>query len=168
MKLHTKLTVIGSVAALVTSPIAFANKGAAAKPDAAEVQDSETEPEVVICEEAPNDDGVKGGKDTTDETVTEEVTDDSGAEEPVANLEDGEAIPLDWVKRGGGENPEIFQNMAGGEAPVFKNDNAATKELGQNEKATDIESQDAPVAAQINRQKKAPVALVKKGRVFLR
>lgn len=178
MKLTTKLSLIGSVAALATSPIAFADKQAANKPDAAEVQDSEVEPEIVICEEAPDKLEVVVDEETTDEEMTEEVTEEvteepgvdgeEGTSDPtVCEQFDGEAVPLDWVKRGGGDNPEIFQNVVG-EAPVFKGENAITKELGQNEKATDIDSQDAPSAAQINREKKAPVALVKKGRVFLR
>lgn len=174
MKLPTKLTVIGSVAALAASPIAFANKESANKPDVAEVQDSETEPEVVICEEAPDKGDVVVDEETTDETVTGEVT-----EEPVVDVEegnvdpavcevaDGEAVPLDWVKRGGGDNPEILYNMAGGDAPVFKNE-TSVKDLGQDEKATDIETQQAPTVSSVNREKKAPVALVKKGRVFLR
>jgi hypothetical protein len=174
MKLTTKLTLIGSVAALATSPIAFADKQAANKPDAAEVQDSEAEPEIVICEEAPDKGEVVVDEETTDEEVTEEVTEELGvdgeegtSDPTVCEQADGEVVPLDWVKRGGGDNPEIFQNVVG-EAPVFKGENAITKELGQNEKATDIDSQDAPSAAQINREKKAPIALVKKGRVFLR
>jgi hypothetical protein len=57
--------------------------------------------------------------------------------------------------------------MAGGEAPVFKNETSA-KDLGQDEKATDIETPQAPTVSSVNREKKAPVALVKKGRVFLR
>lgn len=78
-------------------------------------------------------------------------------------------VPLDWVKRGGGESPEISQNMAGGEAPVFKPEiSSVSKELGQNEKAADIESKENTVSPVIVRVKKGPVALLKKGRVFLR
>ena len=183
MKLN-KITVIGSTLALVASPLAFANKGGAAKPEAAEVQDIEAEPEIIVCEKGPDNGDVvtdetepsEEGEVTTggegDEGVIDEpvVEGEEGTVDPaVCEVADGEAVPLDWVKRGGGDNPEILYNMAGGEAPVFKNEtNAATKDLGQDEKATDIEAQDAPVAAQITREKKAPVALVKKGRVFLR
>ena len=188
MKL-TKITVLGSTLALVASPMAFANnKGGAAKPEAAEVQDIEAEPEISVCEKAPDKGDVPTVvKDDSGPADEGEVTNNGGKtgegaiDQPVAEGEegkvdpavcenvDGEPVPLDWVKRGGGDNPEILYNMAGGEAPVFKNEtNAATKDLGQDEKATDIEAQDAPVAAQITREKKAPVALVKKGRVFLR
>ena len=218
MKLN-KITVIGSTLALVASPMAFADKGGAAKlipigcdsewamafankggaaepeivvatggisecPPPMEFQTIELKPEIVVCEKAPDKGDVvtdetepteegevttggKGDEGAIDESVVdgEEATVDPA----VCELADGEAVPLDWVKRGGGDNPEILFNMAGGEAPVFKNEtNAATKDLGQDEKATDIEAQDAPVAAQITREKKAPVALVKKGRVFLR
>lgn len=168
LKLHTQLTVIGSIAALATSPVALANQEAAAKPDAAEVQVTETVPEVSVCAEAPGDEVVVNEK-STDEVVTGGVT-----EEPVVDIEegtvevaDGGAVPLDWVKRGGGENPEIFYSMAGGGSPVFKNETSA-KDLGQDEKATDIEAQQAPTVSSVDREKKAPVALVKKGRVFLR
>ncbi|NQW99038.1 hypothetical protein HQ447_00150 [bacterium] len=163
MKLHTQLTVIGSIAALAASPVALANQEAAAKPDAAEVQVTEAEPEVSVYDE------VVVNEKSTDEVVTGGVT-----EEPVVDIEegtvevaDGGAVPLDWVKRGGGENPEIFYNMAGGGSPAFKNETSA-KDLGQDEKATDIEAQQAPTVSSVNREKKAPVALVKKGRVFLR
>lgn len=168
MKLHTQLTVLGSVAVLATSPVALANKEAAVKPDSAEVQDAEAEPQVIVCEAAPEDEVV------VDEEITGEVSEEpsvdveEGTVDPaVCEMADGEAVPLDWVKRGGGDNPEIFYNMAGGEAPTFKNETAA-KNLGQDEKATDIETQQAPAISSVNREKKAPVALVKKGRVFLR
>ncbi|MES2657694.1 MAG: hypothetical protein V4689_03695 [Verrucomicrobiota bacterium] len=178
MKLQSKLTLIGSVAALATSPLALANKEGAAKPEATEVQDAE--PEVIICEEGPDSGEVvvdepsdveEGTDEPTDETVIDDTVvdvEDGGSDGEVTTTgEEGEGIPLDWVKRGGGDNPEIFQNMAGGEAPVFKGETAG-KELGQDEKATAIEAQDAPVVSQVNREKKVPVALIKKGRVFLR
>ncbi len=160
MKLHSKLTVIGSVAALATSPLAFANKEAPVKPEAAEV---------VIGEEVPDgDEVVVDAGETSEEIVIDETVvdlEDRGSEGEVT---EGEAIPLDWVKRGDGENPDvIFYNMAGGEAPVFKGETAA-KAFGQDEKAVAIEAQDAPVVSPIQREKKAPVALIKKGRVFLR
>ena len=41
-------------------------------------------------------------------------------------------------------------------------------ELGQNEKASNIEAQGGPLISQVKRDKKVPVALIKKGRVFLR
>lgn len=186
MKL-TKLTVIGSALAIAASPMAFAGKGGAAKAEAAEVKDADAEPEVIVCEEDhgkgdvviddtdPSEEGevtTTGGKDDEEGDIEDLVPDgEEGTVDPaVCEVADGEPVPLDWVKRGGGENPEILYAMAdGGEPPVFKNEtNAATRELGQDEKATDIEAQNAPVAAQINREKKAPVALVKKGRVFLR
>ena len=64
MKLQSKLTLIGSVAALATSPLALANKEGAAKPEAAEVQDAE--PEVIICEEGPDNGEVVVDEETSE------------------------------------------------------------------------------------------------------
>lgn len=168
MKMKTKLTLIGSIAAITASPLALADKAAPVKAEAPEVQ--EAEPEVVICLEAPDKGEVVEGETGDGEVTVEEGVVEVGEAEvdpAVCEVADGEAVPIDWVKRGGGDNPEIFQNMAGGEAPVFKGETAAGKELGQDEKASAIEAQDA-AAPQIKREKKGPVALVKKGRVFLR
>ncbi len=63
----------------------------------------------------------------------------------------------------------MLYNTAGGEAPVFKGETSAvSKELGQDEKGTAIEAGETAVVPQISREKKGPVALIKKGRVFLR
>ena len=185
MKIKSKLTLIGSIAALATSPFALADKEAPANADAPEI--SETEPEVTICEQAPGDGEVVAEvtEETPDKEVVSEETEGSvdptiyemtagGEVDPaVCEVADGEAVPIDWVKRGGGDegvlNPDvIFQNSVG-EAPVFKGETtAAGKELGQNEKASDIEALSGPQISQVKREKKAPVALIKKGRVFLR
>ena len=181
MKIKSKLTLIGSIAALTASPFALADKDATAHADAPEI--SEVESEVTICEQAPGDGEVTG--ETPDKEVVSaeseggvdptiyEMTAGGEVDPAVCEVADGEAVPIDWVKRGGGDegvlNPDvIFQNTAG-EAPVFKGETAAIgKELGQNEKASDIEAQSGPQISQVKREKKAPVALIKKGRVFLR
>ncbi len=163
MKMKTKLTLITSIAALATSPLALAGKGEPAKADAPEV--SEVEAEVIIEEETAE------GEEATNEVdsaVCEMV--DGEVDPAVCHLADGEGVPIDWVKRGGGDeevNPEIFQNTAV-DSPVFKGETAISKDLGQDEKASAIVAQDGPVNAQVKREKKAPVALIKKGRVFLR
>ena len=83
--------------------------------------------------------------------------------------DDVSVVPTDWVKRGGEDHPEIYQNMVDGGAPVFKPETSSvSKELGQNEKAGNIESKENAGAPVIERVKKGPVALLKKGRVFLR
>lgn len=95
------------------------------------------------------------------EPVDETTTDDGG--------DGASVVPIDWVKRGGGDNPEIYQNVVSGEAPVFKPEiSSVSKELGQTEKAADIESKEITTSPAIVRVKKGPVALLKKGRVFLR
>ncbi len=115
-------------------------------------------------------DDVVNDKNTTGETGTGTVVDGG---EVVTNGEpvEGTPVPLDWVKRGGGlENPDvILYNMAGGPLPVFKGENAPlAKGISPDEKATAIEAKGNSVIPQINHDKKGPVALVKKGRVFLR
>lgn len=117
-----------------------------------------------------------------DEEVVEEVvvTDEGGAGETTDGeevvVEDGEVteIPLDWIKRGSegeeGENPVIYYNMAGG--PVGEvsdgSSNSASRDLGQEDKATGVEAKANVEAPSVKGQKKGPVAVVKKGRVFLR
>ncbi len=153
--------------AFAVSPLAFA--------DPAVPPVSEAAPEVVVSEP------VKDGK--TDEPVMEandgsppDCASQSGvAVEPSSPANGGETvgeasvIPIDWVKRGGGDNPEISYNMAGGEAPVFKAEITSTaKEFGPDGRVADIESKENTGAPLIERAKKGPVALLKKGRVFLR
>ena len=178
-----------SLAALATSPLALADKGTPTKADAPEV--SEAEPVVIENEITPADGEVVDG--VTDETPVKDIVSEEpeGGVDPVicemtdghvdpavCEVADGEAVPIDWVKRGGDDdgalNPDvIFQNSVG-EVPVFKGETApAVKEmgqigLGQNEKASDIEAQSGPLISQVKRDKKVPVALIKKGRVFLR
>ena len=190
MKIKSKLTLIGSIAALTASPLALADKCAPANADVPEI--SEVEPEVTICEQEPGDGEIvdEVTEETPDKEVVSEETEGGvdptifemtagGEVDPaVREVADGETVPIDWVKRGGGDegvlSPDvIFQNSVG-EAPVFKGETTAAgkelgqNELGQNEKASDIEAQSGPQISQVKREKKAPVALIKKGRVFLR
>ena len=184
MKIKSKLPLMVSLAALAASPLALADKGPPTKADAPEV--SEAEPVVIESEITPDGGEVVDG--VTDETPVKDIVSEEpeGGVDPVicemtdghvdpavCEVADGEAVPIDWVKRGSDDggvlNPDVmFQNTAG-EAPVFKGETAAVgKELGQNEKASDIEVQSGPQISQVKREKKVPVALIKKGRVFLR
>jgi len=174
MKIQSKLALMVSLAAFAASPLAMAGKDAPAVEPAAPDVTEEVETEVVIEEpvaeteepstgtEEPADGGGEvvdsGGKDT-------EVELSDPTPETTGSGKDGGEVPIDWVKRGDGDNPEIFYNMAGGEAPVFKGETA--RELGQDDKAAAIETKGA-AAAPIKGEKKEPVALIKKGRVFLR
>ena len=114
-------------------------------------QDETTEPEVVICEEG---EFLEEGELAVDE-------------------EEG-GIPLDWVKRGHLENPEMmFQNtaMLDGAAPTAfqaASTGASVRELRQDEHASAIEIKAASAQAPIKVEKKETIALVKAGRVFLR
>lgn len=114
-------------------------------------QEETTEPEVVICEEG---EFLEEGELAVDE-------------------EEG-GIPLDWVKRGHLENPEMmFQNtaMLDGAAPTAfqaASTGASVRESRQDEHASAIEIKAASAQAPIKVEKKETVALVKAGRVFLR
>ena len=177
MKFHSKLTLITSLAALATSPLALANKdaAAAAKPTVgAEPVDGPSQP--VIDKEGSVDAAgtAKPGAKGTDDSVTDSGK-DGGAAEPdtvADNSGEGNAVPIDWVKRGGGDvtNPDVIcYNMAGASPVVFKGEQApVAKEIGQDEKAVGLETKGNAVVSQINREKKGPLALLKKGRVFLR
>lgn len=181
MKIKAKFTLIGSIAALAISPMALAGKGAPSKADAPEV--SEVDDDALVDEEVSNE----GDEPTSNVDPADSELVDCEGDPAVCHTADGEGVPIDWVrcgtgighgspidwvKRGGDDgevNPELmFQNTAG-EAPVFKGETAAIgKDLAQDEKASNIEPQDGPVNPQVKREKKVPVALIKKGRVFLR
>lgn len=151
MKMQSKLTLLGSIMALAASPLTFADEAVVVVAPDTVVNEPVTVPKV--------DEPVKG---TVDEKPTEPAVEGETTDE-------GSVVPIDWGKRGGEYNPEIAQNMAGGEAPVFKPETSGVaKELGQDEKATNIESKENAGVPLIERAKKGPVALIKKGRVFLR
>lgn len=160
MKFQNKLFAISSVAALLTSPVSFADESKGGTEVVTEVEvvtEGDAGEEVVISEEPVEN--VEDGGEVVSEPGTEgEVT------EPNEEVTPDGGVPIDWVKRGG-ENPDvIFYSMAGGEVPLFK----SAVETGQDDKAAAIEGKGAAAAPQITREKKGPVALIKKGRVFLR
>lgn len=196
MKIHTKLTFLGTFAILSSSPLVLANKAApdaaAAAATAATVTTDTTVVEPAIVKEGTVS-GTDAGvivKENTDTGTKVEVTPTEG--EVIDTTKDGgitgevthpvdpvvienhtgeeTPVPLDWIKRTNLENPDvIFYNMAGGPAPVFKNETSPiAKQIGPDGKATAIEGKENSGASPLNREKKGPVALVKKGRVFLR
>lgn len=84
---------------------------------------------------------------------------------------DGAPVPITWVTRGNSpEDPNvIFYNIASGPPPSAAA--GAAKGIvvrGQADKGAAIEANEGAAAPLINHEKKGPVALVKKGRVFLR
>ena len=201
MKMHSKLTFLGSLAILSSSPLALANKPAhcaiavEAPADAATDGTVVTDPVVVehdttnaggttdgtVVEEPvteTTDGGTKDGGTTTDGEVVVATGGEAGGEVTGGPVtveechEDGTPVPLDWIKRGGGlENPDvIFYNMAsGGPGVVLKGETSPiAKQIGPDDRATAIEGKESAGASSLNREKKGPVALVKKGRVFLR
>lgn len=181
--MKSKLIAIGSVAALLASPLAMADKsaeGPAVCGVAEEGAEGTPGDEVLI-------DPIVGEDEVVEITLVEgeegevievtEVTDGEvfeGEGKPVCDkdpavCEEGQ-VPIDWVKRGEGEleNPDvIFQNTAVGGAEGAPLAAKGDIELGQDDKAAVIEGK-GTAAAQVKREKKGPVALVKKGRVFLR
>lgn len=189
MKIHTKLTFLGSLAILSTSPLALAHKAVrhavTAEPTADTVTDTTTTDPAIVDGNTTDAGGTTAGTDTgsTDGgTSVDGSTGNGGVVGPdgggvvvdPVKVEDHTGtetpVPLDWVKRGIGDNPDvIFYNMAGGPVPVFKGETSpVAKQIGPDGKATAIEGKDNSGALQLNREKKGPVALVKKGRVFLR
>jgi len=84
-------------------------------------------------------------------------------------------VPIEWLKRdaGDGDPSVMYYSMADGSAPVPVNKEvpgALARELGQDDKAAAIQTKatTTTTAPKILSDKKEPVALIKKGRVFLR
>jgi len=185
MKIQSKLTAVFSIAAMVTGPLVFAEDVApelAACQIAPEVVVCEKAPEIAVCPEIcvlptpaeplPVDDSkvVDPGDPSAENEVTVAVEED-----PVVAVSENE-VPIDWVKRGGGDGePSVMYMtgapMAGGPAPLLEKgqtSNALARELGQDDKAAAIETKANAAAPAILSEKNEPVALIKKGRVFLR
>lgn len=172
MKIQSKFPALVSIAALVVGPLVFADD---AVPITPEVADCPVIVDVPKDVEITTDSGAAdSGKD-----VSGEVADPcEPAPDDVVTLDDGPVkdggeVPIDWVKRGGGDNPDvIFYNMAGGPSPevVAKGETSTTlsRELGHDEKGAAIEAKGNAVVPQVKGEKKEPVAVIKKGHVFLR
>ena len=134
--------------------------------------DEEVVEEVVVTEEGD----ASTPTDGEEVVVTEEGDAGTSTDGEEVAIDDGEVmgIPIDWIKRGSegeeGENPVIYYNMAGG--PVGEasdgSSNSASSDLGQEDRATEVEAKANVAAPSVKGQKKGPVAVVKKGRVFLR
>ncbi len=191
MKIPSKFLLISSAAVVSASPLVMA-----AEPVISSCQQGPgpelivpliivdpvvTEPKVVDVkvepttkDEGPTGTEATGGEKTDEGEFTggdEPVTEVTVTGEEVPTTAHDDAVPLDWVKRGGGENPEIFQNMAGGGAPVLEKTDTSVAlfhNLGQDDKAAAIEAKGTTGLSQIKGEKKETQALVKKGRVFLR
>jgi hypothetical protein len=115
---------------------------------------------------------VADGEATDGEATDGEATD---GEEVVVEDDDVQLLPIEWIKRGNEDdellNPVICYFMAGGPAATAVADgslNSESRDLGQYDKAAEIEAKANLAAPSFGSQKKGPVAVVKKGRVFLR
>lgn len=196
MKIQSKLTAVFSIAALVTGPLAMAEDAAPVAPEivvcemAPEIAACEMVPEIASCtggiyyipepieicvlpppeEPLPVDDSKV--VDPADPSVDNEVT-VTVEDTPVVAVSDNEVpFPIEWLKRGAGDgDPSVMYMtgapMAGGPAPLLGK-GETSRELGQDDKAAAIETKANTAAAQILSENKEPVALIKKGRVFLR
>ena len=144
--------------------------------DSGDVTDGEvTDGEVTDGE--VTDGEVTDGEATDGEATDGEVADGEVAdgEEVVVEDDDVQLLPIEWIKRGNEDdellNPVICYFMAGGPAATAVADgslNSESRDLGQYDKAAEIEAKANLAAPSFGSQKKGPVAVVKKGRVFLR
>lgn len=178
--MKSKLIAIGSVAALLASPLAMADKSAQgpAVCGVAEEGAEGTPGDEVLIDPIVGEDEiveitlVEGEEGEVIEVIDGEAFEGEGkpvCDKDPAVCEEGQ-VPIDWVKRGEGEleNPDvIFYTTADGGAEAAPVAAKGDIELGQDDKAAVIEGK-GTAAAQVKREKKGPVALVKKGRVFLR
>jgi len=138
--------------------------------------------EVTDIEVMPVDEEVVGDVVVTDVADSGDVTDGEATdgeatdgEEVVVEDDDVQLLPIEWIKRGNEDdellNPVICYFMAGGPAATAVADgslNSESRDLGQYDKAAEIEAKANLAAPSFGSQKKGPVAVVKKGRVFLR
>lgn len=187
MKFTRSILMAGSLVTFAAVPAAIAGGGkvAEASPAVEETTEAPVE-DVVVEDEATVDEG-----ETVDEGVTEDgegsveveiVICDRGKNLDTDVVSEGDPVELvdpavcemtggPEVQRGedkGLENPDvIFQNTAvdltGSGAAVAK----AEAGYGSDERAASIQTKSAAMSP-VKKEKKGPVALIKKGRVFLR
>ena len=173
MKLPIRFLTLASMAALISTPLALADKSAdeaVTVEPAVEPGGELIEPGEELIDPAPGDEGeiVDGGDGEVTITMIEcEGVDGECHEGHEGVVSEGE-VPIDWVKRDGeiDENLMFYTTMDG--APVAAELDGANPEIiGEDDRASRIE-ENAGAAPLVERKKKGPVALVKKGRVFLR
>lgn len=187
MKRNKHLLLVATIATIATGSIAWADKEptvepmpAVEEPASGEVVVEEPAVEEPATEETLADGpGVEepGSDDSVVEITLYQGGEDGEVPEVVLCDKGEEGAPVHEcvepggpeVQRGddqGGDPDMIFQTTAldgGAEAPAGN----AAGELGRDERAADIQDGEARASA-VKPQSKGPVALVKKGRVFLR
>ncbi len=134
-----------------------------------------TEEETLAVEETFTEEETLAEEEVTDGEVVE-VTD--GGEEVGPEIVDYKdfVIPFDWIRRGGGDYPQIYYSVTNFGGPAVTTTTVLNgpetspiaRQIGPDSRATAIEGKVSPAAFKSNRDKKGPVALVKEGRVFLR
>ena len=193
MKIPSKLTSLICLTSMFTGPFVFAEEAVTITPEIARcapfdgfVPDVEgpcifpgppeepvsiddtvvdTDSDAVVSEE--------GGQVEENEVVDSgDAVETPDAEEGPTDADGGNGVPIEWVKRGGGDDEvSILYSATGGPQPVLDKGaeaNSLVRELGQEDKAAAIESKASAAATQAMGEKKEPVALIKKGRVYLR
>lgn len=173
MKLPIQWFAAGSAAALLVCPAAMAGQARIAAPEKVGIDQPTDAGELIMIDDEVIeiiDDGdvVDGGDGEVTITMIEcEVEPGEGR---CGTGEDGGVcegeVPIDWVTRDGVSDGELIfhtmvpvENIAADEASI---------QLGEDDRATRIEQPAGAALQVIKREKKGPVALVKKGRVFLR
>jgi hypothetical protein len=173
MKLTRDILIAGSIVTLAAVPTAYAGGGkcGTVAPAVEETTDA-ADGEDVVVDEGGADEGevVDEGEVTIEPEIV--ICDKDKCEDidcelvdpAVCEMTDGPEVQRDGDDKGL-ENPEvIFQNTAvDSPSPVAK----AEAGFGSDERAASIQTKSAAMS-QVNKEKKGPVALVKKGRVFLR
>ena len=185
MKFTKSILMAGSLVTFAAVPVTLANggKGAEVTPAVEEggeapVEDVVVEDEVIVIDDEVSEEVVV--EDGEGSAEPEIVICDRGKDVDIEVVDEGEVVELvdpaicemtggPEVQRGedkGLENPDvIFQNTAVDlpGTPVTK----AEAGFGSDERAAAIQAKSAAMSP-VKKDKKGPVALIKKGRVFLR
>jgi hypothetical protein len=174
MKLTNQLLVVGAIAAVAS----FSQAWAGGKADAEPAPGVE-EPAVISDDEIVGEDDVvdevgtceEPGEVVCDRTVDGEPVDKSVVvdKDEVVDLDEGGSAPPEVLRGDDGKmNPDlIFYTTALDGGAEGEPTGKVGAVFGSDERAADIESKGPRITA-VKSQKKGPVALVKKGRVFLR
>lgn len=174
MKLTQKLLVVGAVATFASFTQAWAGGKEGSEPTPEVVEPAVLPDEEVVVDEevlVDNDTPCEDGEGVLcDKTIDDVSTVRGGLTEKdeVVDIEDGGSAPPE-LQRGedGAVNPEIYYTSALGGGPEAEPTVKVGPAFGSDERAGDIEAK-APRITAVKSQKKGPVALVKKGRVYLR
>ena len=195
MKIQSKLTSLICITSMVAGSFAFAEEAVTVIPEIVVCEGFDPRPmnpdvegpcifpgpfeEPITIDDSVVDTDSEGVVPEEGGQVDENVVVDSG--DAVENQEivdgptdadGGNGVPIEWVKRGGGDyEVTIMYSTTGGPRTLLQQgetSNAVVRELGQEGKAAAIESKANVAAPEAMAEKKEPVALIKKGRVFLR